>query len=107
MNLDLDIIQAMTISAAAVVPIIVAVCQVFKFWVPDKYSPFIALLVGILITFLLADDYRADMGGIILTGILFGLSASGLYSTVKSSAHTLNAEKAERERKKNSSKNNC
>jgi hypothetical protein len=107
MNLDLDIIQAMTISAAAVVPIIVAVCQVFKFWVPDKYSPFLALLVGILITFLLADDYRADLGGIILTGILFGLSASGLYSTVKSSAHALKAEKKEKEKAQQKNKNNC
>lgn len=93
MNLDLDIIQAMTISAAAVVPIIVAVCQVFKFWVPEKYSPFLALIVGVFITFLLADDFRADLGGVILTGILFGLAASGLYSGVKSSAHAIKAEK--------------
>lgn len=107
MNLNLDIIQAMTISAAAVVPIIVAICQVFKFWVPEKYIPFLSLLVGIVITFLLAHDYRSDIGGIILTGILFGLSSSGLYSTVKSSAHALKAEKAKQQQKKSSNKNNC
>jgi hypothetical protein len=103
MNLDLDIIQAMTISAAAVVPIIVAICQVFKFWVPEKYSPFIALLVGVIVTFLIADDFRADLGGTILTGILFGLAASGLYSGVKSSAHAIKAERI----KKQGGKNNC
>jgi hypothetical protein len=107
MNLDLNIIQAMTISAAAVVPIIIAVCQVFKFWVPEKYTPFMALLVGIIITFLLADDYRGDLGGTILTGILFGLSASGLYSTVKSSAHALKAEKQQQKQQGGGNKNNC
>jgi hypothetical protein len=106
MNLDLDIIQAMTISAAAVVPIIVAICQVFKFWVPEKYSPFLALLVGVIVTFLFADDYRADLGGTILTGILFGLAASGLYSGVKSSAHALKAEKAKKQQQ-SGNKNNC
>jgi hypothetical protein len=106
MNLDLDIIQAMTISAAAVVPIIVAICQVFKFWVPEKYSPFLALLVGVIVTFLFADDYRADLGGTILTGILFGLAASGLYSGVKSSAHALKAEKAKKQQQ-GGNKNNC
>lgn len=93
MNLDLSIIEAMTMSAAAVVPIIVAITQMFKFWIPEKFIPFISLGIGIVITFLLADNFRADMGGTILTGILFGLAASGLYSNVKSSAHVLNAEK--------------
>lgn len=99
MNLNLDIIQAMTISAAAVVPIIVAVCQVFKFWVPEKYSPFLSLIVGVLITFLFAHDFRNDISGTILTGILFGLAASGLYSNVKASSAALRVEKAERQAK--------
>lgn len=106
MNLDLDIIQAMTISAAAVVPIIVAICQVFKFWVPEKYSPFLSLLVGVIVTFLFADNFRADLGGTILTGILFGLAASGLYSGVKSSAHALKAEKKQQQAQKQD-KNKC
>ena len=96
MNLDLDIIQAMTIGAAAVVPIIVAICQVFKFWVPEKYNPFLSLVVGIFITFLLAHDRTTDIGGLILTGILFGLAASGLYSGVKASATALRIDKAEK-----------
>lgn len=100
MNINLDAIQAMTLSAAAVVPIIVAVCQVFKFWISDKWAPFLSLVVGIIITFLLADNFRADIGGTILTGILFGLAASGLYSGISSSSKILKAEKAEREERK-------
>jgi hypothetical protein len=92
MNLDLSIIESMSLSAAAVVPIIVAITQMFKFWIPSKFIPFISLAVGVGITFLLADDFRADLGGLILTGILFGLSASGLYSNVKASAHALKRE---------------
>lgn len=107
MNLDLDIIQAMTISAAAVVPIIVAVCQVFKMtgWIQDKYTPFLSLAVGVAITFLLADDIRTDLGGTVLTGILFGLAASGLYSGVKSSAHAIRADKHNNDNR-NKNKNN-
>jgi hypothetical protein len=93
MNLDLSIIEVMTISAVAVVPIIVALTQLFKYWIPTQFIPFISLGLGILITFLLADNFQNDIGGTILTGILFGLSASGLYSNVKSSAHTLNSMK--------------
>jgi hypothetical protein len=89
MNLDLSIIETMTASATAVVPIIVAITQMFKFWIPQRYIPFISLGIGILITFLLADNFRNDIGGTVLMGILFGLAASGLYSNVKSSAHTL------------------
>jgi hypothetical protein len=92
MNLDLSIIEQMTVSAAAVVPIIVAVTQMFKFWVPSKFIPFISLAVGVFITFLLADDFRVDLGGTILAGILYGLAASGLYSNVKASAHALKRE---------------
>jgi hypothetical protein len=79
---------------------------VFKFWVPEKYSPFLALLVGVIVTFLFADDYRADLGGTILTGILFGLAASGLYSGVKSSAHALKAQKKQ-QAQSDGNKNKC
>jgi hypothetical protein len=92
MNLDLSIIENMSMSAAAVVPIIVAITQMFKYWIPSKFIPFISLGVGVGITFLLADDFRTDLGGLILTGILFGLAASGLYSNVKASAHALKRE---------------
>lgn len=108
MNINLDALQAMTMSAAAVVPIIVALTQVFKMfeWVQDKYTPFISLILGIIVTFLLADGWREDLGATILTGLLFGLAASGLYSGVKASAHAIKASK-NKDKEKTSNKNNC
>jgi type III secretory pathway component EscS len=106
LQLNLDALQAMTMSAAAVVPIIVALTQVFKLfeWVQDKYTPFISLLIGVVVTFLLADGWREDLGATILTGLLFGLAASGLYSGVKASAHAIKAQKKEGQKQ---DKNNC
>jgi type III secretory pathway component EscS len=110
MNLNLDAIQAMTMSAAAVVPIIVALTQVFKMldWVQDKYSPFISLLIGIVVTFILADGWRDNLSSIILSGLLFGLAASGLYSGVKASAHAIKQQKNKDNKDKTSTrKDNC
>lgn len=112
MNLNLDALQAMTMSAAAVVPIIVALTQVFKMfdWVQDKYTPFISLVLGIIVTFLLADGWREDFSATILTGLLFGLAASGLYSGVKASAHAIKASKNKNNKDKvdnNNRKDNC
>jgi hypothetical protein len=110
-ELNLDALQAMTMSAAAVVPIIVALTQVFKMfeWVQDKYTPFISLILGVIVTFLLADGWREDLGATILTGLLFGLAASGLYSGVKASAHAIKASKKEKKQDKGNpnNKNNC
>lgn len=110
-ELNLDALQAMTMSAAAVVPIIVALTQVFKMfeWVQDKYTPFISLILGVIVTFLLADGWREDLGATILTGLLFGLAASGLYSGVKASAHAIKASKKEKKQDNSNpnNKNNC
>jgi type III secretory pathway component EscS len=109
-QLNLDALQAMTMSAAAVVPIIVALTQVFKMfdWVQDKYTAFISLIIGVGITFLLADGWRNDLSATILTGLLFGLAASGLYSNVKASAHAIKQSKREKTQKNDpSNKNNC
>jgi hypothetical protein len=87
-----ELISSITLGAAATVPIIVAITQLFKFWVPDKFIPFVSLGVGIVISFLLAHDQR-DFSAVVLAGILFGLAASGLYSGVKTSAHAIKADK--------------
>jgi type III secretory pathway component EscS len=110
MNLiNVDALQAMTMSAAAIVPIIVALTQVFKMtgWVQDKYSPFLALGLGVVVTFLMADEWRNDLGAIILTGLLFGLASSGLYSGVKASAHAIKQQKQENKTKGEKDKNKC
>lgn len=92
---DSDFIHNITLSAAAIVPIIVAIVQALKMtnWVKEQYSPLLSVAVGIVVAFLLAHDFTADISGTIFTGILFGLSASGLYSGVKTTAHAINAQK--------------
>jgi Sec-independent protein secretion pathway component TatC len=90
MNIDLDIISA---SSLIVVPIIVAICQAIKLVLPEnmnKWMPFISIAVGIIIGFLANHD-SADLTGTILSGVMFGLTASGLYSGVKT---TMEAQKA-------------
>jgi ABC-type dipeptide/oligopeptide/nickel transport system permease subunit len=86
MNMDLDFIaQAMT-SAVAVVPIIVALVQVAKMMkVPNQFAPIVSIGVGVLISFLFGTG--DNVGQTILSGILYGLSASGLYSGIKTTAH--------------------
>lgn len=84
------------LQAAVIIPIVTAIVQAFKFWVNDKYSPFVAMLVGIGITFLFAHDARADLSGTILLGLLFGLASSGLYSGLSSTTNAIRTAKAEK-----------
>lgn len=92
-TMDLDFIaQAMT-SAVAVVPIIVALVQVGKMMnMPNKYAPILSLGVGILISFLFGGTL--NIGQSVLSGILYGLSASGLYSGIKTTAHATKKEES-------------
>jgi L-cystine uptake protein TcyP (sodium:dicarboxylate symporter family) len=104
MNLDLDIFSA---SSLIVVPIIVAICQAIKLVLPDrlyKWMPFFSIGIGIIISFL-SNHNSADLTHIILSGMLFGLTASGLYSGVKS---TMEAQKMQsRNKQQNNDNNNC
>lgn len=106
--MNTDIFTQATLSAAAVVPIIVALCQVFKMtgWIKDRYAPFLSILLGIGIAFLLVNndgitgnDGINNMGGTILTGILFGLSASGLYSGVRSTSEAIKMDRMNNKQK--------
>lgn len=99
---DTNVIQGITIYSAALVPIILSVVQAFKLtgWVKDKYAPFLSIAVGIGICLLLAHDAFANISSIILAGILFGLSASGLYSGLSTTAAAIKAEQKEKEQKK-------
>jgi hypothetical protein len=84
--------SANAVNNAAVVPIIVAIVQLFKM-VGDngfmkKYAPFISLAAGILMAFLMNID-TMPIHEVILSGILYGLSASGLYSGTKATSHAI------------------
>lgn len=65
----------------AILPIIMGIVEVFKrIGLPSKYSPLIAVALGIVISiFYLNLTIKEE----ILIGVILGLSASGLYSGSK------------------------
>jgi ABC-type nickel/cobalt efflux system permease component RcnA len=68
-----ELIASITLGATATVPIVVAMTQMIKVtgWIHEKYMPFVS----------------------ILSGLLFGLAGSGLYSGIKASTNAFRAEK--------------
>jgi hypothetical protein len=76
------------LGAIAVIPIIIAIIQALKMtgWVKDRFAPLISIALGVLIGFIANHD-SADLSNTILTGVTYGLSASGLYSGVKETAN--------------------
>lgn len=96
-----DILNSFALESAAIIPIITAIVQAFKFstWVKDKYAPFLSMLVGVGVTFLMAHDATANISGTILLGLLFGLAASGLYAGLSSTTQAIRMERAERAKK--------
>jgi hypothetical protein len=96
-----ELISSITLGATATVPIVVALTQVVKMmdWVNPKFMPFISILVGIIVSFLMSHEIW-DWSANILAGILFGLAGSGLYSGLKASSVAFTREKVERLEKK-------
>jgi hypothetical protein len=91
-----DILNNFTIGVAATVPIIVAITQALKAtqWVKDKYIPFISIFIGVLVSIMFTNNFMQSLGATIMLGILYGLSASGLYSTIKVTQNAIIEEKA-------------
>lgn len=83
------------VTNAAAVPIIVAVVQLFKMVgngsFMQRFAPFISIGVGILIACLTGWD-EMPIHENLLAGILYGLSASGLYAGTKHTAHAIRKE---------------
>jgi F0F1-type ATP synthase assembly protein I len=107
--INTDLLNDFTMQSAVLIPIITAIVQAFKMtnWVKDKFTPFAAMIVGVGVTFLLAHDATTNISGTILTGILFGLAASGLYSGLQHTnqiIQTERAQKAKKESEKNAQK---
>jgi hypothetical protein len=67
---------------------------------PNKYSPIASIALGIIVGFIFRHE-AADLSQTILAGVTYGLSASGLYSGVKSTSETIKNDppKTETERK--------
>lgn len=67
------------------VPIIVALTEVFKkMGLDKKYFPISNIILGILAAYFFVPTGEQDIALAVLIGIIIGLSASGLYSSGKS-----------------------
>jgi hypothetical protein len=72
----------MELTELTAIPVIVALVQLFKpLNISEKFYPFISLAFGVIIAFLIPGPW--DVKASIIKGILFGLSACGLYSSTK------------------------
>lgn len=81
MDLDLHIMDYVT-KSIIIVPVIVAIVQAVKMSkLPENYAPIVAVITGVLIAFL--TDSGITWGQNVLAGLIYGLSASGLYSGTK------------------------
>lgn len=108
MNFDLSVITA---NAIVIVPIVIALVQAVKLtgFIPDHYSPLLAIGIGIIIGFL-GDHDNGDLTVTILSGAIYGLMASGLYSGIKTtiSAHArLKQERAQKKSHSSSHRDKC
>jgi hypothetical protein len=91
MNIDLSLINT---TSLVVVPIIIAIVQAIKLtgFVKDHYAPLVSILVGIIIGFL-ANHNSADLTATLLSGAVYGLMASGLYSGITTTMQATKAKK--------------
>lgn len=65
------------------VPIVIALTSLVKLYLDSKFAPLVSLGLGIVISFIFP---AATLGLTILSGIVIGLTASGLYSGTKALA---------------------
>lgn len=96
MYIDNDLFSNIAVSSATTIPVILALIQVLKMTrlIPDRYAPIASIGLGILVAFLIPGPELITLGSKILTGILLGLSASGLYSGVKTTSDAIRMDRA-------------
>jgi hypothetical protein len=101
-----DVLSNALLSGTAIIPIIVALVQMFKMttWVKDRFAPFLAVALGILLSFLFGEDLGHDWSHIIFTGIIYGLSSSGLYSGIKTTSEAIKMDRIEAQKKNQDNK---
>lgn len=100
MNFDLNL-STITTNALVIVPVIIAVVQAIKLtgWIQDHFSPLLAIGVGIIIAWL-GNTHGPNLGSTILTGAVYGLMASGLYSGVRTTMMARSKQKEVEAKKK-------
>lgn len=68
--------------ALTLVPVVVALTSIIKAWVTDtRFAPVVSIILGIAGALLLIPG---TLGTSIVTGIVIGITASGVYSGAKS-----------------------
>lgn len=99
MNFDLSIITA---NAIVIVPIIIALVQAVKLtgYIPDHFSPLLSIVIGILIGWI-GDHDNPDLTATLLSGVVYGLMASGLYSGIQTTMKAHARLKEKRNNKQN------
>lgn len=65
---------------ASIIAVIVGLGQLAKMYMPQKYIPILSLVLGIVFGVFFLDSSLQEQ---IFTGIIIGLSASGLYDQSK------------------------
>jgi len=81
----------MTIGITVLIAFTIGVTEVIKrLGLPSKFSPLVSLFVGISFAILALTDTMTNK---ILTGVMCGLSASGLFSGVNSTYKEIKSQK--------------
>jgi hypothetical protein len=98
MNID---ISEITTNAVIAVPIVIAIVQAIKLtgFVQDHFAPLVSIAVGMLIGWIGHND-SPDLSNTLLTGAIYGLIASGLYSGVKTTMLARNRQKSQEAKEK-------
>lgn len=85
----------MSLNESVVVPIIMSIVQLAKgLGMPRKFSALLAVVVGALIGVFFMDPQCIQTG--IFKGIVYGLTASGLYSGTKNTFEQMKPKKSKK-----------
>lgn len=89
----------MNINETIVVPVIMSLVQIAKgLGMPKKFSSLLAVVIGALIGVFFMEPQSIKAG--IFKGIIYGLTASGLYSGTKNTIEQVRPKKTKSTKKK-------
>ena len=71
-----------------IIPITLIIVELLKRYISKKYLPLIAVILGGLMGLLYGLYYGQDLFVHIVTGVIYGASASGIYDTAKKTLET-------------------
>lgn len=79
--MDFDVAFRLSPVFAALIPLNIALVQVFKLYVGDYYAPLLSVALGLVLAVIATDTTLMQT---VLAGLVVGLAASGSYSGFKS-----------------------